>query len=319
MSAYLIDRQQIAIAIEAVEGTPEVLVAGDVVRPIFEPEWAPSFEMFEQEEAAPSFSAIQQVAGEKSAVIRWATPIKGSGALGVVPPHLSVPLRGCGLGETIDSGVSVTYAPISQSVPSVSIALLEVYTDGTVKVHLVTGARGNVVFEGVKGIPTLARFEMTGRYFKPTEVGVALATPALGPVPPAMLNAAMTFQGAGALKLSACTIDMGNVASLQNDPNQEHGNFSALLSDRRMNGSIDPQQEKIAVIDFFANLEDNVEGVLSYVLGSVPGNIATFTTPKAQITNLTPGDREGIRTEALDLQFNRNTDGGDDEFSLVFT
>ena len=319
MSAYLIDRVQIAIKIEAVEGTPEVLGDADVVRPIFEPEWAPSFEMFEQEEAAPSFSAIQQVSGEKSAVIRWATPIKGSGAAGTVPAHLTVPLRGCGLGQAIVGGVSVTYAPISQLVPSVTVQMLEVFTDGTVKRHQISGARGNAVFEGVKGIPTLTRIEFTGRYFKPDEIGAAFATPALGPVPPPMLNAAMTFQGAGALKLSAATIDLGNVPSLQNDPNQEHGNFSTLLTNRRMTGSIDPQQEKAAVIDFFQNLEDNVEGVLSYVLGSVAGNIATLTSPKAQITNITPGDREGIRTEALDLQFNRNTDGGDDEFSLVLT
>ena len=55
-----------------------------------------------------------------------------------------------------------------------------------------------------------------------------------------------------------------------------------------------------------------VEGV-----GATAGNIVTITLPKTQYTDAPYGDRNGILTFDVGLQFNQNS--GDDEISIVMT
>lgn len=316
---YLVQRQQLAIKAEAVEGTAETLAAADLIAPIFEPEWAPTFEVDEREVVQPSLSRTTRVVGERSAVIRFATEVKGSGTAGTAPPNLSAALQACGFDETIVVSTSVTYAPASEDVPSVTIQLRELSTNGTAKIKEIHGARGTVVFEVVKGQIVRARFEFTGVYNKPTEGVVLTPQPSLAPLPVAALALSFSFQGVGTLKAQTITVDKANTVALRNDVNQASGNFSAVITARTPVGAIDPEREDIATIDTFANLVANTEGVLSYVLGTVAGNILTFNAPKAQIMNDVDADRDGIRTDALDLAFNQSAVAGDDEFTLAFT
>ena len=120
-------------------------------------------------------------------------------------------------------------------------------------------------------------------------------------------------------KAQNITLDIANEVALRNDVNQASGNFSAIITGRTPVGSIDPEQTNIATINFFNKLTTNAVGALTYVLGSTAGNITTVTAPKAQILNAAPGDRDALRTEALDLLLSQDTDAGDDELSIAFT
>lgn len=318
MAPFLPQRQQLAIELEATEGTAETIVVGDVIAPVFEPVWTPSYEMDERAVVQPSLSRLKQIAGERSAVITWATEIKGSGTAGTVPPNLTKALQACGFAEVIVAVTSVTYKPASATVKSATIELREGSADTIVKIHQIVGARGTVIFELVKGQIFRARFTFTGRYIEPTE-GSFFTQPAPGPDPEAALNAAFSFHGAGALKAQTITLDIANEVALRNDVNQVSGNFSALITGRTPTGNIDPEQEDIATINFFERLTDNTVGALSFVLGATAGNITTVTAPKAQITNVAPADRDAIRTEGIDLLLTQDTDAGDDELSIAFT
>lgn len=317
VTPFITQRQQVGIKLEAVEGTGETIAAADLVHPAFDIEWTPNGEMNERNNLQPSLSRVTQVAGEFSATVTFSTEVKGSGVAGDVPGNLSAALQACAFGETIVGGVSVTYAPASQSTKSATIEVREGSGDGTFKIKKIVGARGTVSFVAEKGIIVLAVFEFTGRYVEPTE-GAALVVPAPTPLPEPFLGASFSFHGT-TLKVAAVTLDMQNTISLRNDANQTFGNFSAAFVDRAPVGSIDPEQEEIADINFFNKWTTNSEGILTYILGSTAGNITTFTAPKAQITGISEGDRDGIRIETIDLQLSQDEAAGDDELTIAFT
>lgn len=319
-SPYFPQRTQVAVKIEGTEGTDSVPTASDVIAPTYDAEYTPSVEMFERNNTQGSFSRLPQIAGERSGQITFATELKGSGVAGTAPPNLSAPFLACNMGETIVASTSVTYAPVSTGGSSATVELREGSTTTGAKQKKIVGARGTWVLEGVKGSPVLVRFTFTGRYIEPLDTAIVLlTTPAPGPNPEPFLNTSFSFQGVATLKVQTVTLDIGNNVVLRNDANQASGNFSAVITDRSPIGNIDPEQEDQATANFFNDWTTNSEGVLSYVLGATAGNISTVSAPKAQITSIAEADRDGLRTEGLDLQLNQSADAGDDEISIAFT
>lgn len=317
---FLIQRRHVAVKIETTEGVDAVPADADVIAPAFGIEYTPTVEMFEREVSQASFSRITQVAGERSAVITFATELKGSGAAGTVPANLSAPLRACGFSETVVVSTSVTYAPASASISSATVEVRESSQGTEARSMKIIGARGTVTFEAVKGDIVLATFTFTGKYIEPTDTAITqFVSPAITPLPESFLGAAISFQGVGSLKTQTVSLDIGNNVVLRNDANDATGNTMAEITGRAPTGSIDPEIELVATINFYNKLTTNAEGILTYVLGSTAGNITTVTAPKAQITGIAEGDRDGIRIATLDLQLGQSVVAGDDELSIAFT
>lgn len=315
---YKTKRQQLTMKKETTEGTDAVVAAADVLSPIFDTEYVPNFETFDRDAQDVSFSRFTKVSGERTATIRFATEVKGSGTAGTAPPNLSVPFQCAGLAETIVGATSATYDPASASIPSCTAQLAEGSATTTFRLRKIIGARGTLVLEHTKGAPVLARFEFSGRYIAPTD-GTAFAAAVSTPNPEPFLNTSLSFQAIANLKANSLTIDMGNEIVARNDPSQLTGVFSFAYAGRNVTGSLDPEREPIATFDSFNQVITEAEGVLSYTLGATAGNIYAFSAPKVQITNIAEADRDALRTEALDLAFNKSAAAGDDEIQLVFT
>lgn len=315
---FIPGRQHVAVKVEPTEGTDAVPADVDVVYPAMDIEWTPNVEENDREVMADSFSSIKSIAGERSAEISFAAEIKGSGAAGTAP-GIGPALRACGFAETIVATTSVTYAPASESLPSVTIEIREGSTDTTVHIKKILGARGTVTFEAEKGGIFIATFTFTGVYVEPTESETQFVTPVATPDPEPFLNAAFSFLGVGSLKIQSFSADMANNVSLRNDVSAATGNVSALITGRAPTGSINPELTDIATENFFNEWTSNTEGALTFTLGATAGNITVFNAPKTQITNIGQGDREELRTEELDLKFNRDAAIGDDELTLAFT
>ena len=316
---FLTQRQHVAVKAEVTEGTDSVPADVDVIHPVFGVEWDPDVEMAEREVVQDSFSRIKSIAGERTATITFSTEMKGSGVLGTAPSHLSAPLQGAAFGETIDPGVSVTYAPVSASIPSMTVELREGSTDNTVKIKKILGARANVTFEGEKGGIFLANFVFTGVYVEPTEGATQFTTPAITVDPEPFLNAGLSFHGVSTVKLENVTIDMANIMAPRNNVTAATGNDSVLITGRVPVGTIDPEIDDIATINFFNRWTQNTEGALTFNLGASAGNVTTFTMPATQILDVSEDDREGIRVESIDLKLNGSVAAGNDELSIVFT
>ena len=318
VAPFLPRRQQIALKIETVEGTPEVLADGDVIAPVLDVEWTPEFIFFERDVLQPSLSRLPQIASEQLARISFSVEMKGAGGSAGFIPNIGNALRACGFAETVTLTTSVVYDPISEGFEAATIEVREGSIGSEFKIKQIVAARGTVSIEAVKGQIVLFVFEFTGRYVEPTE-GVALTNPSPGLTPLPFLNTGFSFFGVTTLKVEAVTLDIGNEVSIRNDANQPTGNFGAVITGRNPVGSIDPEQEDIATINFFNDLTTTTLGALTYQLGSVEGEKVAISAPSVQMLNVSEGERDDFRTEDIDLQLNQNAAAGDDELKITFS
>ena len=314
---YLPQRQQFALKVEVTEGVDSTPVDADVIAPVFDIEYTPSFELSEREAMSSTFSRLARISGEISAAISFTTELKGGSAAGTKPANLSAPFQACWMSETIVASTSVTYSPASVSLPSFTAEIREGSVNTDFKSKKILGARGTFTIEHTKGQPIRVVFELNGKYVEPTDT-TAFTDAAVTPNPVAWLGAAFSHQGTS-LTISSLTVDIGNRVVPRNSVNDPTGNTSAVITGRTPVGSIDPEQELNSVVNFFNQLTTNAEGSLTYTIGSVAGNVLTFTALKAQNINISDGDRDDIRTNEIELALNKNAAAGDDEMSIAFT
>ncbi len=310
-------RGHIALEVETVPGVGETLVDADVIHPMFEPEWSPSFETSERNVVQNSFSRIKTIQGERTATISFSAELRGSGAAGTAP-NIAKALRACGLGETIVGGISATYAPLSQAFETATLELRRGGIGTDIRTHRIVGAHGTFTLEAVKGEPVRFNFEFTGKYAEPTDASVQFATPALGQDPLPFLSAGITIHAVGTLLVAQLSIDIGNNVIARNDANDPTGNTRALIVGRTPTGSFDPEQVLNSVLNFYNRITANTEGALQYILDGGAGNKVTVDAPAVQFTNLSDADREGVGTHSIDMALNKSADAGDDELSLKF-
>ena len=313
---FLTQRKQVAVKIETTESTDAAPADADCIAPIYKPEWSPSIKMLDRTSVLASFSKLPQVASERSAVIKFECELKGSGTAGT-PPAFSSALKACGWGETIVTSTSVTYAPISASVPSVTVEIRE-GSDTVWKSKKITGARGTCSITAENGNAVKIVFTFTGKYVEPTDT-VQFTQAAIGTTPPIFAGVTLVTVGVGSLKARQFSFDLGNKVVLKPDSTVSGGYYSALITDRKPTGSIDPEQETVDVVNYPSDITAAYQDVLSWSIGSSSGNRVAFSSPKCQIVSLSDSDRSGIRVENLSLAFGQNALTGNDEVSLAFT
>jgi hypothetical protein len=306
----LLERKtQVAVEIEAEEGTAETLVAADAVLHM-NPTFKPDTPMNERPVASSTMSLFASIPGKRSMVMEWDSEIKGAGAAGTAP-ELSDALQACGMDETIVASTSVTYTPLSSAVPSATVGM---YMDGLLA--LMWGARGNVAFSMTAGGLCIAHFRFVGADFSITDVAMLSGVTYQSTKPQPFLGATFSIAGYAA-KIASLGFDLGNEIMLREDPSKSSGHASAVITSRAPKLTLDPEMVAVGTEDFFGDLRAGNEGALSLVLGATAGNITTITAPKVQYTNLSPASRTGLRSLGIDCQLNRSS--GDDEISIAFT
>jgi hypothetical protein len=320
-NTFSVRRRQLAMKLEVSFGVDAVPTAADLIEPVFDLEYSAEVEFFEREIIKEVLSPVAQIPGERSASITFTTELKGSGVVGTAPAHLSVPLQVAGFSEVIVPATSVTYDLISTGIPSATIEIREIEDDGDSIVKKILGACGTVEITAEKGQPVLLNFEFTGKYVEPTRVaspGALSPSPGFGLTPEPFLDVNFSFFGISTLLVQAISLDLGVECTLKNDINDPSGNIGAVATSRAPSGSINPEQVDPTVFNPWAELTGANEGLLTYTLGAVAGNIVQVNAPQVQIVGVGDGDRDTIRTNDLELQLN-GTQTGDDELQLVFT
>ncbi|MGH7260868.1 MAG: hypothetical protein ACREI9_09325 [Nitrospiraceae bacterium] len=316
--SILTRRAVLAAKIEAVEGTAETLAAGDANFLVTDPKWEPDIPMFQRQNVDGSLSSFVAVPGTQRAVISFKVELKGSGAAGTAPA-LGKLLKACGFGETVVGGASVTYAPISISIPSLTMALyMGPDGAGNGKRYQIRGARGTCKYVGKDGDPGVFEFTFSGVHDGATDQALLTGTGLETVLPPALLTAAFTI-AAFAAKVQGLSFDVGNRVAMRSDINKAEGFFSALITGRDMKGSVDPEEELATAHDFWTRWKAGTTGVLTWKHGATAGNICTFSAPVCQYVKGAIGDRDGIATVGLDFMLARSAAAGNDEISIAFT
>ena len=308
----LTNREVILIKPEVSYGTDSVPVEGTDALLVENGSWSnEGLRMNERPAVRANIAMLQQVYGGRLMSISFDVELKGGGGAVDVPPEVGPALRACGWGETINAVVDVTYAPVSTGHESVTIYYFQ---DGIR--YILTGVRGNVSFALETGAIGKASFTMTGHVALPTDV--VLPAPVYdGVVPVALINVPFTIGAFGAI-INALNFDMGNTIATPPDISASDGYAEIQLTKRDVNGSLDPEAELIATDFPLQDLEQgNTLALTTGVIGSVVGNRYVIAAPAVYYRDISPGDRDGVRTLETPIGFAENT--GDDEVTIVFT
>lgn len=204
------------------------------------------------------------------------------------------------------------YLPASDSIPSLTVAAL---IDGIR--HRLVGARGTVTIDTVAGEPAFFNFSFEGVYLGTDDS--ALLTPTYdATVPPTFLGVGFTMDDDYQPCFTSLGVDLGNVLEARRCAKAENGAISVLLTGRSPTATIDPELDLVANFDFFGKLRSGDEGRFACEWGSTAGNVLILASPKVQIDQIGPGDRNGIAIGNLTFRLSTSTvDAGDDELQIA--
>ena len=258
----------------------------------------------------PFLGAFQQLLANTSVEVTFSVELAGSGAAGTAPRY-GAALKACGLSETVSSGTSVTYAPVSSSFSSVTI---HYNTDGVR--HKITGARGTFTINASVGeIPTI-EFSFQGIYNAPDDSALPSVTYGDQATPLIFKNGNTSgFQLLShAGSLMSVSMDCGNELAYRE---LVGGTKEVLLVNRSSSGSVSLEAVALSSKDFFAAALAETTGNLQFLHGTAAGNKVQFTSSKVDIGDVNYGEQDGI--QMLEIPYTLVPSTAGDEFSLIYT
>ena len=309
--AQLTRKRVILIEAESSYGTDPTPSATDVVLVRDLSITPQSSDVVNRDVVRPYLGASQQLLANTRVECTFSVELAGSGTAGTAPRYGSA-LKACGFSETVSSGTSVTYEPISASFSSVTIH----YNVDGVR-HIVTGCRGTFVINAAVGeIPSID-FTFTGIYNAPTDTALPSVTYGNQATPLIFKNGnTSSFQllsYAGALM--NFSMDVGNSLVYRE---LVGGTKEVLLTDRAANGSVTIEAPTLAQKDYFtAALSDTTLGNLTITHGTAAGNICAFSSTKVDIGDVAYGEADGVTM--LEIPYTLVPSSANDELSIVFT
>ncbi len=251
--------------------------------------------------------AVPTVLAGKYVMIEFDVDAAGSGAAGTAPAYGPL-IQGCGFAETVTTGVSVEYDPISSNFPSLS---LYTYIDGTL--HKLLGARGSISFKGdMKGFADF-HFKFMG-LFMPISESAAPARDYSAyqtPVPTSAANDELTVHGT-AVPAAAYNWDMGgNLVHHETTAGEE-----ILLTDRQVSGSFTMEAPDASGFPVWDRAQDKQTGAMLYEHGTSAGNIIEISAPALEVGKPSYTDQNGVAMVQTPFVL-LPTSSGDDDIKIT--
>lgn len=306
----LVKRTMIVAKTETTYGTDSTPGVTDILE-AFDVDIKEIVEAVERPIQGRSISTFASVAGSKSVDLTFKIEVKGSGSVALAP-RLDPILKACGLAATVNSGTSVSYAPVSSSFSSCTIY---VYKDG--RLHIVTGCRGSLKVTCEAGKTAVLEVSMKGLYAMPTSSALITGTYETT-VPPVCKATTFTFNAKSTLIVGKMELDLANTLTSRPNLSATYSVAGFEITGRAPTLSIDAESQIETSYMFRSDLLATPRAV-TYAIGSVAGNICTITVNKFNISEVAYGDKDGILIESLKGECAQNTTAGDDELTVVFS
>ena len=235
---------------------------------------------------------------------------RGSGAAGTAP-EMGPLMQACGLGETVNAGVSVVYAPVSSGFKSVTIYR---YRDG--KLQKYTGCVGSLQVSQTTLDYHKFTFSMIGHFVSETDA--TLVTPTYDATIPAAVKGGAFTVGGYASVISKLEFDLGNVIAQEPDYSSTDGYGTLQIVDRNVTGSFDPNNVLVATKDFMTVFTAGTPQALATgTLGPAAGNKLAIAMPAITFTDHSENDADGI--SKLEIPFYAAESSGDDQVTFTLT
>lgn len=240
-------------------------------------------------------------------LVEFAVEAAGSGAAGTAPQWGRL-VKACGFAETINSGVSAVYSPVSSAFSSL---WMEASHDGNL--HVAKGARGNMSLAwATRQIPSF-QFAFTGLHVAPSSASLPSYTLTPFKVPEAFNNANTPTASlhSTSIRLESISVDVQN----QIEHRDIIGNEEILIVDRNVRGQIVFEAPLISTKDWFAIAKARTQAALQIIHGDSAGNIIQLDAPKVELSNPQYSESQGVLMITMDMILVPSS--GNDEFTIT--
>ncbi len=255
-----------------------------------------------------SLSRLPSVHGARSATMSFMTHLVGNGGSGL-PYWAETLLPCCGF---VANGS--TYAPVTGSATA-NTGTMGFFEDG--RLRAIAGAMGTFTMNMTNGNPVPISWEFMGKLITPT--AEALITPTYPTtIPPRFASATMTIASTS-YKISELVLTINNELKMREDATDATGYHACAIVNRNITITIDPEALALGTKNWYTDWLAHTEAAFSIVINGGSNNTITISIPKAQLTNVQTGDRDGLMTDQLEFQANRNAAAGDDELTIAFS
>ncbi len=196
------------------------------------------------------------------------------------------------------------WRPITDPVPSLSAGLNQ---NGYLE--QLAGGRGNVKFSIADGGPGLFDFSFQGADAGQTDEAALEDVDYENRTPPVLKSGTIALD-TYTPKLQSFDFDMGAKLAMREDPAKSGGVLSFAHNGRMISGKIVVERVLAATYDFRGKFHAGTTMIVSLAWGTSPTYRLYY--PKAQITDVTPGDKDGTATLSLAYKAIGSMDKEDD-------
>jgi len=241
----------------------------------------------------PFFGARPYALAGKRVGISCSVDLAGAGAAGTVPAFGPL-LRGCGMAQVVNAGVSVAYSPVSAGFESLSMYW---NADGTQ--HKALGARGTWSLElAANSFPRLA-LEYTGFFVAPTAVALPAVTLTAwqNPRPVGFVDTPVATIDGFAVTMERFSYSHANAVTWRDLV----GKREVAITGRTPTCQVSIEAPALAAKNFFTLADTQAPVVVAVQQGTSSGGIVEFSLPQAQILNPRYRDSDGTLMLELDL------------------
>jgi hypothetical protein len=285
-----------AAKVESTIGTAESLANADAAFNCFDFTIQPTAEFLERHRQG-GFGQLAGIVGLETGTATFRTELYGDGSGGpgawanTLLPAVGMP-----------SPATDTYQA-STAAPGAAVKTLTIggYQDGVLK--RIRGAVGNLQVVIEPGKPVSLNWTFMGAWAGVSDT--AILTPTYPTRLPMLAKSAVTTIGSFNPCFSSLTIDLGNVMEPRQCANSPGGINSFVISNRNINGTLDPESKLVATYDPYGDWLDSTARAFSVVVSDSADTVSIGNIAGAQafqITNPQEGDRNGIKTDTLNFQ-----------------
>ncbi len=269
-------------------------------------------EHVQRDDIGSTFGADGEIFVGGYSKVTFRVELAGSGTAGTAPALYPL-LEMCGFAPPeIVAVTSVTAKLITDAIPSNTIYW---YLDGLQ--HKMLGCMANAkITMDAKQIPYI-ELDVWGLYTAPTDTLLpsdADYSAFLAPVGVNKVNTpSWSIHGVSGISFSSLNFDLGNQLVYINEPGREEID----IRNRRVTGSITMEMTPVATKAWHEQVRTNVLDAFALTHGTVAGNIADLTAPKAQLLAPSYPEVEGEARLGLNLLLTK--DAGNDELQIAWT
>lgn len=303
------NKRIILAKIESVYGTDPVPTAAANAVLIFSPQVTPLVaEKKQRKPVRPYYGTAKTLLSGQHVEISFTVDFAGAGAAGTAPAYGPL-LRACALSESITAGVKVEYAPVTDSLESVT---LYYHDDGLL--HKAVGCRGTVDVKLLDNDWPQLVFRFVGK----KGGRVATANPA-SPVftswiDPIIVNDTNTGDitlGGTAYISKGLELSLGNSVSFKTRLGEE----SVRITDRAPGGRMSLDLTAAQELTIIGQIEASTTQTLALTHGITAGNIVEVSAPALQLLDPSQEDDDGAALQGYAYELKPTS--GNDELKIT--